>query len=247
MSGEKKQTSRNRGGFEWDFVAGFIVFLAIWLFVGYPLLLSFAYKHPIAAYGIYISVYTILFFMLGQSFHQGIMTAVFGVIGYIVLIIWSPPLMIPSSLIIIHPILVLISIICLVASIFMFILFQRVRLPFGSLVMGLLLLIGIGMMAVGLKYDGDPFTKATCNATGDAPNTMYCINSNGYAQIPSNLSLASDSFIYQFFRNILKFPHLLAWLFTYIIAPVIVISMFAIYLTRDQMKKLVVDGWHKDG
>lgn len=256
MVKEFSSNQERRSGIEWDFILGFTAFLVLWLLVGHKLLLNLAIgvpghvlqpgelpptPHPLLAYGLFVLAYSIMFFMLGQSFHKGILVSSLGIISYLVLDVWSPPIMVSSGLEFSKPFFVGVATAVLIASFIFFIIANRINLPFKLPIFGGFILLGLLLMILGVKYMGDPFAVTSCENIPH-PVQMFCINADKTVTIPGNLALSTDSFLYIIFRNALIFPHILAWLASYIILPVLVIATMAIFLTKKQLKKSVMDG-----
>lgn len=256
MVKEFRTKKRVSGGIEWDFVIGFLAILILWLIVGHQLLYNMAngtpmseleqgekppQAHPMLAYGIFLVIFILLFFMIGQVVHKGILTALVGVIGYIIIDIWTPPIMIEPGIVLKSPIFVGIGSLCLLGGIIFFIIANRISLPFKIPLFAGFVLLGILLLVLGVKYTGDPFSHTPCSEVPQPPQ-CYCHTDGGDAVIPGNLAISSQSFLYLIFRNFIGLPHIISWMFTYLMLPVFTVLLMAIFLTRDQMKKTFGDG-----
>lgn len=235
---------------EWDFVLGFTAFLILWLIVGHQLLYDLAVgnplfggpqatiPHPILAYGIFIVIYCVMFFMIGQSIHKGLMAMGLGIIGYFIVDIWTPPIVIASGINMKMPLLVLVGSMILLGSIIFFIISNRYDIQYKLYIFLGLLVLGILFLGFGSSYVGDPFVK-DC-VTLMTPYDQMC-HMGKSAVLPGNLNLASDTFFYLLMRNSMGLPHILAWIGTYIILPMSAITLLAVFLTKDEIGDAVMD------
>lgn len=246
------RAKRRSSGIHWDFILSFIAILALWLMVGHTILYNFAEgaplvgdmsqdpskARPLGAFLLFLVIYALMFYLLGSSVRRGFLGVLLGLLGFFIMDIWAPPIVIHSGIHMGSLTLLSVGSMILIGSMFFFILANRINLPGKLYLFGGMVLLGILLLTLGIdyKYSGDPF-QASCDAE-DHP--QFCRLSGGGVRIPSNLAISADGFLYLFFRNILRFPHFLAWVFTYLVMPVGAIIVFGLFMTRKQLKNAMI-------